>query len=398
MTLFARAVAGALSIVLLGAVGYLGAQWALGEFDEKTIVHVTLGDLGQGIVEGSDVKIRGVPVGEIGEIRLDGDLNAVAQLELEPEIAVPERSMYAVTAKTLLGEKQIEIEFDGAWDDGPFLANGALVDDPERVVEFQDVLATLSDLLDAVDTDDLAVLVQDGLGAFDGQGDAIARSIDQGARATDVFARSLDDQVAGLHDLSLVAETLGREGATFNRMATELIDGLPTISDNQQPGRELLDELSRFSSTLNATLTVDRESIDRLMIEGDSVTRMLFAYRPEVGELVTGLVDYTEKLAPEGFTSPGHTGEAARFIAFINVGLAEICEEEGFDELLPACGGDGSPFRSGANGTSANGGGEESVDVPVGTVPVPPEVTAPQPESEPDGIDSLAGRALGADR
>lgn len=393
MTPLARAVAGALCLVLTGAVAYLGGQWALGEFDAHTTVEVALGELGQGIVVGSDVKIRGVPVGEVADIRLGEDLGAVAELELDPEIAVPERAVYAVTAKTLLGEKQVDIEFDGAWDEGPFLADGALVDDPERVVEFQDVLASLSELLDAVDPDDLAVLVRDGLGAFDGQGEAIARAIDQGARGTGTLARSLDDQTAGLRDLGLVAETLGQQGATFNRTATELIDGLPTISDNQQPGRELLDELSRFSSVLDATLTVDRASLDRLLIEGDSVTRMLFAYRPEVGELVTGLADYGSHFAQEGFTSPGHTGEAARFIAFVDFGLAAACEEEGLAELLPACGGDPTPGAASA-GTSDAG----SVEVPVGTVAVPRAVTSPQPDRPRGELDTVIDRARGAGR
>lgn len=396
MSRLARVTTGALFAVLLAAVAYLGAQWALGELDEVNVVEVTLGEIGQGVVSGSDVKMRGVIVGEVGEITLDEDLNAVAELVLEPPHRVPERADFAITAKTLLGEKQVDIVFDGSWDDGPFLADGARVDDPERVVELQDVLAELTELFDAIDPDDLAVLVSDGLGAFDGQGPAIARSVDEGARAADTFARSLDDQTAGLHDLSLVAEELGRRGGEFNRMADELVVGLPTLSDNQPGTRRLLDELSRFAPVLDATLTVDRPSIDRMLVEGDSVTRMLFAYRPEVGELVSGLADYTSKW-DTGFESEATTGPAARFIAFIDVGLQEVCAAPGLAEILPACDAgeaEGLPSPDGEDGPGLPE--SESVEVPVGEVEVPPEAVRPQdPDARSrEGLPEVMDRAM----
>jgi virulence factor Mce-like protein len=304
---------------------------------------VVLGELGQGIVKGSDVKIRGVLVGEVGQISLNDDLRAVAELVLDPELEVPERAVFAATGKTLLGEKQIEISFDGPVSQGPYLAAGSTVTDATRVVELQDVLAELTALFEAIDTDDLAVLINDGIGAFDGQGAVIARSVDQGKRATGTFVRSLDDQLAGLEDLSLVAETLGETGAEFNRLGGELNAGLPTITDNQELLRSLLGDLTRFSEVVNATLTIDRANLDRLIIEGDSVTRMLLAYSPEVGQLMTGLADYTEKFNQEGFTAPGVIGQGAAFQLIIPAFAEEFCENlpPELTDPLPACGGDG---------------------------------------------------------
>jgi phospholipid/cholesterol/gamma-HCH transport system substrate-binding protein len=343
MSTTAKSAAGAVCLVLLLALGYLGAQYALGAYDDDYRVNVVLGELWQGVVKGTDVKIRGVNVGEVGSITLTDDLRAVAELVLEPDLAIPERATFAATGKTLLGEKQIEIDFDGAVDEGPFIAQGGTVDDATRVVELQDVLGELTELFEALDPDDLAVVINDGIGAFDGQGQAIARSIDQGKRATEVFSRSLDDQEAGIRDLSLVAEALGPTGAEFNRLGRELIVGLPTITDNQVALRSLLLDLQRFAGVLDATLVVDRARLDRLIVEGDSVTRMLFAYRPEVGELLTGLADYTEKFNQEGFTSPGTTGQGAAFALIVPAFDEEICRSlpPELTSPLPVCGGDG---------------------------------------------------------
>lgn len=387
---FAQAVAGALCVVLFGALVYLIVEYSLGAFDEHYEVDVVLGELGQGIVTGSDVKIREVPVGHVSEIRLDDGYQAVATLALDPAYAIPERATYAVTAKTLLGEKQVEIDFDGDIERGPYLADGATVSDSERVVEFQDVLADLAELFEAIDPDDLAVLVSDGLGAFEGQGPTIAHSVDQGARAASAFRRTLDDQIAAQRDLSLVAERLSTEGGSFNRMGREFLRGLPTISDNQAELRTLLRELERFSGVLNATLTVDRANLDRLIVEGDSVTRMMSAYAVEVGELITGLVKYTEKWPP-GFMHPSFDGQAGRFEIIVDDFLEEELCHELPPELateLPMC----SEFVHAEDGAAAPTA-RASSPAPLLELPAPPVSTRPEvPERL--GLDVLGRRML----
>uniref|UniRef100_UPI003511462D MlaD family protein n=1 Tax=Euzebya sp. TaxID=1971409 RepID=UPI003511462D len=169
-----RALAGLAITAVLAAVGFVGTRFAQGAFDEQYRFTVTLGETGQGLISGSDVVARGVIVGEVGEIRLGDDLQAVVELVLEPQYRIPRDAVFAVTGKTLLGEKQVEIRFDGAFDEGEAIADGEVVDDPERVVELQDVLSELDEVLGAIDPTDLAVLVDDGLGAFVGQDAQIA--------------------------------------------------------------------------------------------------------------------------------------------------------------------------------------------------------------------------------
>jgi phospholipid/cholesterol/gamma-HCH transport system substrate-binding protein len=394
----AKSVAGALTLVLMLAVGYIGAQWALGAFDPDYRVNVVLGDLGQGVVSGSDVKIRGVLVGQVGEVTLTDDLQAQAELILEPDVRVPERATYAVTGKTLLGEKQVEIRFDGLVGEGPYLASGDTVSDPARVVELQDVLGELVELFEAIDPEDIAVLIDDGMGAFAGQGEQIARSVDQGARATEVFSRSLDDQVPALHDLSLVAETLGPTGAEFNRLGGEVNAGMPTITDNQLALRSLLTDLQRFSGVLNATLTLDRASIDRMIVEGDSVTRLMFAYRPEVGQLLTGLADYFEKFEAGGYTAPGVVGEAAFFQLMITAFDEAICHNlpPELTGSLPVCGGQPPvPLPDPVPGLPLPvlPGGDDIPELPLLQLPVPDGLLGSEvPERQ--GIESLFRSSL----
>lgn len=324
----ARAIAGALITLMVLNLGYVGARLALGGFDETYPINVVLGEIGQNVTSGSDVKVRGVLVGSVGKMTLNDELQAVAELVMKPQYKIPVRSTFAVTGKTLLGEKQVEIILEGPLNEGPFIQAGALITDTDRVVEFQDVLAELNRLFEAIPPEDLAVVIEDGIGAFDDQGAQIARAIDQGDRATDVGVRILDDQIPATRDLSLVAEALSTEGDEFNALGRESLRGLPTLSDNQERTREALDALERFAEVVDVTLEVTRPDFDRLVVNGDSVTRMLYAYTEEVGEVISGLNNYTAQYAGGGFTSEYTQGQAAYFQLLIDTGLQpELCPQ-----------------------------------------------------------------------
>lgn len=385
-----RATAGAAALLLIATVGWFATRLALGAFADDYRVSVVVGESGQGLISGSDVVMRGVIVGEVGRISLTEDLQAQLELVLEPQYAIPQRSTFAITGKTLLGEKQLEVRFDGDAEQGPLLAEGALVDDADRIVELQDVLIELEALLGAINEDDLAVVISDGLGAFDGQAELIARSVDQGSRAADVGARSLDDQIPSIADLALVAGELALRGEEFDRLAAESVRSLDTLTDNQEPLRLLLDTLVDFAQTLDATLEVDRPNLDRLIVEGDNVTRMLFAYAPEVGESVRLVIEYTRKF-DSAFTHPTIEGNVAPFQILLTDPTGQLCAELPAElaALLPPC------QEAGAAPAPAPGApaGPQAPDLPLLSVPAPPAATAPQAPAS-AGLEALLGRTL----
>jgi virulence factor Mce-like protein len=397
----ARALIGAISTVLILAVVFALTRIALGALIDRYRVSLDFGESGQ-IAQGSDVVIRGVTVGEVGPTKLTDDLGARVQLVIDPQYKIPKRADFQVAPKTFFGEKQLEVKFEGPFDQGPFLEEGAVIDDPDRVVEVQDVLANLTRLLNAVETGDLATFVNDGLGAFDNQGELIARNVIQGERGTNVGRRSLDDQIASNRDLSLVAsEFFGQSGTEFNELASESLGGLPTINDNQAPLRQALADLERFSAVFDATLEVDRENIDRLIIEGDSVTRMLTAYAPEVGELLNGLKTYTDHFVPKGVKLPGVTGRSGLFEIKLDMPTEEqLCGSFPVDvrSQLPGCSGSGGSGGSGSGGSGGSGsGGSDGSGGPQPPdfleIPVPRELTRPR-VPERSGIGSAAKRTL----
>lgn len=394
----ARALIGLLILAGVGAAGYFGTRLAQGAFAEDYRFEVVVGESGQGLVEGSDVAFRGVLIGKVGQIQLNDDLQAQVELILEPQYAIPADARFEIVGKTLFGEKQLEIRYDG----DPQLASahipdGDLVDDPARLVEVQDVLEHLDDLLGAINPDDLAVVVDDGLGAFVGQEDSIGRAIDQGARATDVFSRSLDDQVPALRDLSLVAEALGPVGDEFNRLGSLIDSGaLDTITVNQARLQVLLAELNRFSDQLDIVLELTRADLDRLIIEGDNVTRVLFAYRPELAEVVEGIQEYSDVLGNGGQTHPSYSGFAAGFQIILDNPLTPdlVCGALPPEsaQLLPAC-----EALLGLVPESFGGGGAPEIPIPdpPALATVPAQIPAAPQTGGDGGVERIIEQVLG---
>jgi phospholipid/cholesterol/gamma-HCH transport system substrate-binding protein len=329
-----RVAAGAIGLVLFLALGYTLFQVASGAWREEYMVSVELGELGQNLNTGNDVKIRGVRVGSITDVQITDSLTALVTMTMDPGYRVPEDSTFKVTGKTLLGEKQVEIHFDGPLDQGPYLAAGTVVSDPDRVVEFEDVLAMFADLLDEVDPDELAIVVEEFIAAFEGMGPEVARSIDEGARAASAFRGMMDDQIANNRNLSLVAEELGGRGQDFNRLGRAVEQGMPTLSENQAEIRGLLDELGAFARVVDATFRGTRDEIDRMIVQGDPVLRLFYRYRVAFGDIFpTGLGEYSSAFLDGTGYEPDD--EADGLAAYFQIMIDEYKELEELCNNMP---------------------------------------------------------------
>ncbi|MEN9786769.1 MAG: hypothetical protein RLZZ299_2033 [Pseudomonadota bacterium] len=102
-----------------------------------------------GLGAGAIVSIAGVPVGRVETVGLDG-VAARARVTLDPAAAVRRDARFAVRARSLLGEKYLEVVPDPA-SQAPLLADGDLVDGVAPQVEADELVAAMAPLLQALD-------------------------------------------------------------------------------------------------------------------------------------------------------------------------------------------------------------------------------------------------------
>ena len=187
-----------------------------------------------GLYPGSDVQVLGVPVGQVTEVRPDGDVVRVS-MRLDRGQQVAADTAAVIVAPTLVSDRYVQLtEPDRG---GPTLEPGARLD-LERTavpVEIDELYASLTDVGERLGPDGvddpgaLRELLEVAAANLDGQGAGLDRMLTELGGAAGTLADSGDDlfaTVANLSELSDVLVENDRTVAEVNRQFAAVTDYL----------------------------------------------------------------------------------------------------------------------------------------------------------------------------
>ena len=234
------------------------------------------GTCGQGLREGGDVKTRGVLIGRINGIeRLEGGECSVS-LALFPDKAdsVPRNVGAQVRAKTIFGEKWVELLYPDDPDEDP-IEPGQKIEETIDPLEIETILNTALPILDAIDPEHLAGLLEALAGGFVGHEDAAIRGIESGTEAVRVanenralFSKGIDQ--------------LNESGEVFDEVDSDLLAAL-----------DRLDELNRFTTQNSELVAQNLDKVPALLRELSTLFETRFVDLTKIvdrGATVIGLV------------------------------------------------------------------------------------------------------------
>ncbi len=348
-TAVGRRIVGLTSALLLVALTLLAFKGATAPANGSYEIEAVLGRAGAGLGPGSDVKVRGAAVGEVTALRyVEG--RAIATMLMDPEPRLPADVEVVVTAKTLLGEKQIEIFFDdAAFGQEPYLEAGSQVAASREPTEFQEVLDELGNVLDAIDPQDLALVVA-ALAEQAGTEDTIIANLEVGAELAAFAERTAPDVIARLRAFGDVADDLALAIPNLTavnrgiRPATRLLVERTADIDNG------LAQLSTLAIGLAEFLEVEEDLIGRSLAAGDLVGAVLERNMSFIGQYINGVGAYAS-----GFGEGGPLNDGTEFAYFrILIGgddsrgqeprgnwLDRLCADAGpLAQLMPGCTGE----------------------------------------------------------
>ena len=336
-----RRILGTASVVLLLAVSTVILEARFAPPSGSYEVTADLGRAGSGLRPGTDVKVRGVNIGEVSEVRFeDGRARATLTLLPEPSLPPADELELVVTAKTLLGEKQIEISFDDErLEAGPTLQAGDTIVATREPTELAEAIDVLQPFIAAVDPEDLATIV-DTLGAQQGEGERIAENLEVSQELFAFGAETADDTLARLRAFSDVSEALAPATDDLGRLNRTLPDATALLTERQAEIRSNLETVSRAANTVSAFLDVEEQTISRFLRTSQPVGDVLERQADEIGSMVEGAALYMESLGSGGMLLDDGT-EWAGFKIFVDLEEfdleGELCREI---PELPFCGGD----------------------------------------------------------
>jgi phospholipid/cholesterol/gamma-HCH transport system substrate-binding protein len=248
---------GAFVIVTVGLLLWLAQSiGALGRKDGKRY-HVTL-DEAAGIVADNAVKVAGVKVGVVETVEAVGD-DAELTLLLDPEIEIHEDAIAGVRAKSLLGEKYLQLQPGSP--DTPLLADGAEITNIRSTFEIDEVLNALEPILGG--SDSIGAALKPLLGRIDG---IVAKATGEDG-GPPVVTR--EEVTASIEDVRAIITNV-REITENNKAGLEqLIDNSNRLLGDPRIDR-IIGNVDRIASTTAAHLPGLLEQADRTLTRADN--------------------------------------------------------------------------------------------------------------------------------
>jgi virulence factor Mce-like protein len=258
------------------------------------VVEVTLqaSKAGNQLSAPSDVKLRGLIVGEVREVSTTGD-GATLRLALDPDQVelIPRNVSARLLPKTLFGEKYVDLVMPAAPSDESISAGDVIPQDRSEVArETEETLNDLLPLLRTLKPQQVSVTLNAISSALRGRGDAIGENLE----LVDSYLKELNPEIPALGEnfrgIADFADNLERSTPDI----VTLLDNLSTINrnlvDQEQELNTFLISTTGFAEEMGRFLEENDERLIRLAEDSLPSLQVFAKYAPEYPCLARGLV------------------------------------------------------------------------------------------------------------
>jgi phospholipid/cholesterol/gamma-HCH transport system substrate-binding protein len=391
---------GLIALTLFGSLTVFGIYLGAGKLSPKYFLHAQFTAAGQGLQNGSDVKIHGINIGQVTTVHLVGG-KAQVNMALHAGEKVPTNASATIRPKTLFGEKFVDIDPGPEEATGPFLKNNGFIKQTTGGFELEQVLTDAYPILKAIRPEDVTTLLDTLAQAGQGLGPEINRQIVAFQQIADVSVAHDADTREFLDDLAKLSDSLANSAPNLVAGAQDLNVALPDLNSQAGNLTTVLDQLSRLSSDAADILEANKSFLNKAATEGGKTVQVLYDNRKQLPPVIKGLREFFQVLGEAAGSlpdpsSPGSTLATIKFIA----GGGSLCGG-GHDPQHPPlpCQALGLtvPPIPGVSGAPAASSQSSSATPPV-RVPSLPPVTAPVVGAGVQAVNQLLGGLLGGAR
>lgn len=252
------------------------------------------------LYDGAPVKVLGVRVGTVTDIRVEGTAVEVT-MTYDPDVNLPPDVTAAIVPPSIVGDRFVQLA--PAWSGGDVLADGAHLDLTRTGVplELDETFAQLDDLAVALGPEGadrngaLSRLTKAGATALKGNGRLINTTLHQLSDALGTLAGVDDDAKAVITHAATLTRTLARN----DRQMRRLVVGLAEVSAQLAGQRDALTRsVKGLAAALRTVEDFTRENRDHITSSVKGLTVVADTLGEHLGDL-TDLLD----LVPVGFTN-----------------------------------------------------------------------------------------------
>ncbi|TNY38374.1 MlaD family protein [Thermomonospora catenispora] len=329
------------SRLLYGAIGVAvlagGAAYALAgvhpDRDGARYYHAVFGRAGQGLDDRSEVKIRGITVGGVESVALRPDGRVRVRFRIDDrDVRITRDAVASIEPVSVFGPKDLAVDLGATAEKGPFLEEGGTVARTEDPEEPADAAWPAYRLTGALDPQDLSALLHTFSEGLRGQGPALRRSIDNGARLLEVMHDRRAELRRLVDDVAALSQTFGGRGGTVTGLAEDFTAVSGVIGDRPDKVERLLKQAERLSEQLSGTLARHGDDIAELIDVGSRAVEVLHREQNEIPTLIDGLNGFFSLLS-DIIRVPGPENSLlAQVVAYLPTDVCKIfvdaCESD----------------------------------------------------------------------
>ena len=259
-------------VVLVGLIG-LSIAFYLKSFTPVTMVELKADRIGNQLSVNGDVKLRGLRVGEVRDVKSTGD-GATIRLALDKDMAplVPSNVSARLLPKTLFGEKEVNLVIPDS-PARPIRAGDVIPQDrSETAIETERVLNNFLPLLKALKPEQLSRTLNAVSSALRGRGDRLGNNLAINA----AYFREINPELPKLMENFRGLADLGENYADAAPDILRLIDNFSASS------RSLVDQREELGTFLSSTATFSRSADDFLRINERNLIKLADESRPSL--------------------------------------------------------------------------------------------------------------------
>ena len=280
------------------------------------------------LYKGSDVRILGVPVGEVKELSAKGD-HVEVTLTYATDVRLPTNVKAVIISPAIVGDRFVQL--------APAYSGGAVLPDNARLgidrsavpVELDEIFKSLNDLSVALGPEgankdgSLSSLVEDSAKQLDGQGQQLHTTLTNFAKLSTTLSNNKDELFGSVREIEQFVALLQRNDSsvrsffdstarvsnvleaerddlakTLEFLSKALIDVRKLIKDNRSTLRNNVDNLQKLAETLaqrsdeiEHTLIDAPVALGNLGLAGGSATTGTLDARADIAKVLLELLE-----------------------------------------------------------------------------------------------------------
>ena len=300
-----RRSAGIAFLLVMAVLAWLSVQVYQEEFSDDVLVTLKTDRIGNQLNKASQVKARGVVVGDVRAVHAGPD-GATIDLAMKPETLakIPQDVTALLIPKTLFGERYVQLSIPDGSTAGPIEAGDVIRQDRSgNAIELERVFDDLLPVLKAVQPEKLATTLTAIATALEGRGERLGQTMVSTAAYLAEFNPNLPTLTDDLRDLAEVSELYGDIAPDLLDSLTDSSVTLNTVADQRVQLTDLYAQVTRSSQDVTLFLRNNRDNLIRLAASSRAPLEIAAEYSPSFPctlEALTDLKPSIDRLLRDG--------------------------------------------------------------------------------------------------